>query len=176
MDGTLINKKQVLLGITLATTFVTACTFSVSPVYNSNLGTAPEVRATPASIANRDDLKSKAIDQVKTFHRFLEDGMFEDAYKMIDDDSSLKHPKDNAIDSLKAVVDTLGKLEQLDLSRDNVVEDKSVNGGQLQVRQEFTVTFEKDTAPRTRYALFIWNVYPGDKLKLWAYINGKGDD
>jgi hypothetical protein len=106
----------------------------------------------------------------------MESGRLEEAYQMIDDGSSLKLPKSEALESLRGVVDTLGRLEKMNLTRDSVVEDKSLKGGQLQVRQEFIVMFEKDTPTPKRYELFIWNIYADDTFKLWAYINSKGDD
>jgi hypothetical protein len=64
----------------------------------------------------------------------------------------------------------------MDLVTDSVVVDPSGNNGQLQVRQEFIVKFEKDTPSPKRYEIFIWNIYPGDDFKLWTYINAKGED
>ncbi len=154
-----------------------SCSFSVTPVYNSKHEANPEAnKGQVKDVKNRDDLKVKAIEKVKQLHKLVEERKFEEAYQMIDDNSALKLPKAEAIKNLQEVVDTLGKLEKMDLTRDSVVEDKSVNNAQLQVRQEFIVKFEKDTSSPKRYEIFIWNVYPGDNFKLWTYMNSKGED
>ena len=106
----------------------------------------------------------------------MNEGKYDEAYEMIDDDSPLKMPKDGAIASMKEVTDNMGKFQKMELTRDMVVEDKSLHGGQLQVRQEFTVNYSKDTPTPKRFELFNWNVYRGDKFKLWSYINSKGTD
>jgi len=176
MIKNLFNEKRFFAVVCAALVVSASCSFSVRPVYNSEKKTAPETTATPAEIRNRDDLKAKGIEQVNTLHRLMESGRLEEAYQMIDDGSSLKLPKSEALESLRGVVDTLGRLEKMNLTRDSVVEDKSLKGGQLQVRQEFIVMFEKDTPTPKRYELFIWNIYADDTFKLWAYINSKGDD
>ena len=154
-----------------------SCSFSVKPVYNSKNETNPETNKEQVKdVKNRDDLKAKALEKVNQLHKLIEERKFEEAYQMIDDNSSLKLPKAEALNNLQEIVDMLGKVENMDLTRDSVVEDKSVNDGQLQVRQEFVVKFEKDTPSPKRYEIFIWNVYPNDDLKLWAYINSKGEE
>jgi hypothetical protein len=153
-----------------------SCTFSVSPVWNSNKSAAtPETKATPNLIQGRDDLKAKAIQEVETLHKLMNAGKYEEAYDMIDDESPLKMPRDQALENMKEL-SALGKFQKMEMTRDIVVEDKSLRGGQLQIRQEFIVTYEKDTPTPKRYELFNWNVYPGDRLKLWGYINSKGDE
>jgi hypothetical protein len=169
--------KFILSVILFVVLLSVSCSFSVTPVYNSKNESHPEPnKGQVKDVKNRDDLKVKAIEKVKQLHNLMEERKFEEAYQMIDDNSSLKHPKTEALNNLQEVVDTLGKVEKMDLTRDSVVEDKSVNDGQLQVRQEFIVKFEKDTPSPKRYEIFIWNVYPGDDFKLWAYINSKGED
>ncbi len=68
-----------------AAIFLAACTFSVAPYYNTNKPNPPDAAGTPAQITNRDDLKVKAIEQVKTLHRLMEERKFEEVYKMIDE-------------------------------------------------------------------------------------------
>lgn len=149
-----------------------ACSFSVKPVYKEKEATKVKVK----DVENGDDSKAKALETVKLLHTLIEEGKFEEAYQMIDDNSQLKHPKEEAIKNLQEVANTLGRVEKMDLTRDNVVQDPSLNGGQLQVRQEFIVKFEKDTPSPKRYEIFIWNVYPDNTLKLWTYINSKGEE
>jgi hypothetical protein len=169
--------KFILTVILFAVLLSVSCSFSVTPVYNSKNETNPETnRGSVKDVQNRDDLKVKAIEKVKQLHKLMEERKFEEAYQMIDDNSSLKLPKAEALNNLQEVVDNLGKVEKMDLTRDSVVEDGSVNGGQLQVRQEFIVKFEKDTPSPNRYEIFIWNVYPNDEFKLWTYINSKGEE
>ena len=161
--------------LSVATLFSVSCSFSVTPVYNSKNETNQETNKVK-DVKNRDDLKVKALDTVKQLHKLMEERKFEEAYQMIDDNSSLKNPKAEALNNLQEVVDNLGKVEKMDLTRDSVVIDPSGNNGQFQVRQEFIVKFEKDTPSPKRYEIFIWNVYPGDELKLWTYLNSKGED
>jgi PBP1b-binding outer membrane lipoprotein LpoB len=174
----LIMTKFILSIILFAAVFFSvSCSFSVTPVYNSKNGTNQETgKGQVKDVKNRDDLKTKAIEKVKQLHKLMEERKFEEAYQMIDGNSSLKHPKAEALNNLQEVVDALGKVEKMDLTRDSVVEDRSVNNGQLQVRQEFVVKFEKDTPSPKRYEIFIWNVYPNDEFKLWTYINSKGEE
>jgi hypothetical protein len=154
-----------------------SCSFSVTPVYNSKNEANRETNSSQVKdVKNRDDLKAKAIKSVKQLHKLMEERKFEEAYQMIDDNSALKLPKGEALKNLQEIVDTLGKVEKMDLTKDNVVEDKSVNNGQLQVRQEFIVKFERDTPSPKRYEMFIWNVYSDNSLKLWGYLNSKGED
>ena len=176
MISSMFSKKGILVVACAAAIFLASCSFSVRPVYNAKAENTPQTERTPAQVTNRDDLKAKAIEQVKRLHRLTDEGKFEEAYQMIDDKSALKLPKDQALRNMQEGVDTLGKLEKMELTRDSVVDDKSLNGGQLQVRQEFIVKFEKDTPSPKRYELFIWNVYPDGTFKLWAYMNSKGDD
>lgn len=164
---TIILSVAVLLSI--------SCSFSVTPVYNSKNETNSETNKVK-NVENRDNLKVKALEKVNQLHKLIEERKFEEAYQMIDDNSSLKLPKAEALNNLQEVVDMGGKVEKMDLTRDSVVIDPSGNNGQLQVRQEFIVKFEKDTPSPKRYEIFIWNVYPGDDFKLWTYINSKGDD
>ena len=82
----------------------------------------------------------------------------------------------NRFSQMQQMMRKMGKFQKMELTRDMVVEDKSLHGGQLQVRQEFIVNYSKDTPTPKRYELFNWNVYPDDKFKLWSYINSKGDD
>ncbi len=88
----------------------------------------------------------------------------------------MKLPKEQALSNVQEIVDELGKLEKTELTRDIVVEDSTLNGRQLQVRQEFIVNYSKDTPSPKRYELFNWNVYPDGTFRLWSYINSKGDD
>lgn len=89
---------------------------------------------------------------------------------MIDEKSDLKLPnKSESIKNFQAIVATFGKLEKIDLNRDKVVEDR----GQLQVRQDFTIKFEKESPSPKRFEALIWNVYPNDNFKLWKYVSGK---
>jgi len=167
------RESEFILSVILFVVLLSvSCSFSVTPVYNSKTETNPETnKAQVKDVKNRDDLKVKAIEKAKQLHSLMEERKFEEAYQMIDDNSSLKLPKAETLNNLREAVDTLGKVEKMDLTSDNVVEDKSVNDGQLQVRQEFIVKFEKDAPSPKRYLIFIWNVYPGDDFKLWAYIN-----
>jgi hypothetical protein len=168
--------KFILLFILFVALLSISCSFSVTPVYNSKNET--DRKTTPKQIDDvqkRDDLKAKAIKKVNQLHKLMEERKFDEVYQMIDDNSALKHPRAEALNNLQEVIDNLGKLEKMDLTQDTVVEDKSVNNGQLQVRQEFVVKFEKDTPTPKRYELFIWNVYPNNDFKLWAYINSKGE-
>lgn len=154
-----------------------SCSFSVTPVYNSKSEANNETNSEQVKdVKNRDDLKVKAIETVKRLHKLMEERNFEEVYQMIDDNSALKLPKEKTLNNLKDAVDELGKLEKTELTRNSVVEDSSVNNGQLQVRQEFIVKYQKDTPSPKRYEIFIWNVYPDGKFKLWFYINSKGDD
>jgi hypothetical protein len=165
----------ILPFILFATLLSVSCSFS--PVYNSKNATVNETKnGQVADVKNRDDLKVKAIETVKQLHKLMEDRKFEEVYQMIDDNSALKLPKAEAIKNIQEVVDSLGKLEKTDLNKDNVIEDKSIKDGQLQVRQEFIVKFEKDSPSPKRYELFIWNVYPDNSLKLWGYMNSKRED
>ncbi len=121
-------------------------------------------------VENRDDLKVKAIERAKLFHKLLDEWKYEEVYKMIDDKSDLKLPnKSESIKNFQAIVATFGKLEKIDLNRDKVVEDR----GQLQVRQDFTIKFEKETPSPKRFEVLIWNVYPDGNFKLWKYVGGK---
>jgi PBP1b-binding outer membrane lipoprotein LpoB len=167
-----IKTNLSLLTILFVALFFISCSISSTPVYNSKETKNENVK----DVENRDDLKAKAMETVKLLHKLLEERKFEEAYQMIDDNSALKNPKEEAIKNIQEVVDTHGKVEKMDLTKENVVEDKSINNGQLQVRQEFIVKFEKDTASPKRYEQFIWNVYPDNSLKLWAYLNSKGED
>ena len=171
-----INKKAALVGIFSAVVLSGSCTFSVSPVWNANKNNAPKVESTPSKVSSRDDLKPVAIAQVTLLHRLIDERKFEEVYEMIDDKSPLKLPKDAALNNIKEIADELGKFESMELTRDSVVEDASLNGGQLQVRQEFIVKFAKDTPSPKRPELFNWNVYPDGTFKLWSYMNSKGDD
>lgn len=172
----LLLSTKLFLGICcLSGMSIASCAFSVSPVWNSNKANAPETKSTPTQIQGRDELKAKAIQQVETLHKLMNEGKYEEAYEMIDDDSPLKMPKEQALANMKEI-EQLGKFQKMELTRDMVVEDKSLRGGQLQIRQEFIVTYEKDTPTPKRFELFNWNVYPGDKFKLWSYINSKGTD
>jgi len=182
-SATLLNKAKngeprfILPFILVVTLLTISCSFSITPVYNRKSETRGETKnELVEDVNNRDDLKLKAFENVKLLHKRIEERKFDEAYQMIDDDSPLKVPKSEALSNLQEIVDTLGKLAKLDLTKANVVNDKSAKGGQLQVRQEFIVTFEKDTPSPKRYEIFIWNVYPNDNLKLWTYINSKGDD
>jgi hypothetical protein len=161
--------------VCLSIAALASCTFSVTPVWNANKSNVPETKATPTQIQGRDDLKAKALRQVETLHKLMNEAKYEAVYEMIDDDSQLKLPKDQAIANMKEV-EELGKFQKMEMTRDIVVEDKSLHDGQLQIRQEFIVTYEKDTPTPKRYELFNWNVYPGDKIKLWSFINSKGTD
>ena len=168
-----ITIKLKALAIIAAAIVSGACYFSVKPVYNDK---NTSVQATPApqvkTVQNRDDLKAKGLAAVNTLHELMQQRKFEDAYQMIDDKSALKNPKPEALDNLKEIVDVLGKLKKKELTMDKVVEDQ----GQLQIRQEFIVDYEKDTPTPKRYEIFIWNIYPDGSIKLWNYINSKGDD
>lgn len=161
--------------LSVAVLFSVSCSFSVTPIYNSKNVTNSETNKVK-DVKNRDDLKVKAIEKANQFHKLMGERKFEEAYQMIDDNSSLKLPKAEALNNLQEAVDSLGKVEKMDLTTDSVVEDSSVNNGQLQVRQEFIVKFEKDTPSPKSYVLFIWNVYPNDEFKLWTYINSKGEE
>lgn len=153
--------------------FAVSCSFSAKPVDNNKEISNKETKnADVKDVKNRDDLKVKAIETVKLVHKLLEERKFEEVYQMIDDNSALKLPKAEAMGNIQEVADTLGKVEKMDLTKDNVVEDS----GQLQVRQEFIVKFEKDTPTPSRYENFIWNVYPDNNLKLWKYLNAKSED
>ena len=165
--------RVTVSGISLTIIVLASCTFSVTPVWNANKSESAEPKSTPAPIQGRDDLKAKAVQQVETLHKLMNEGKYEEAWEMIDDDSPLKQPKQEALANMKEVLDNIGKFQKMELTRDFVVEDKSLHGGQLQVRQEFIVSHSKDTPTPKRYELFNWNVYPGDKFKLWSYINSK---
>jgi hypothetical protein len=165
--------KFTILFILFVALASVSCSFSVKPIYNSKNETNRETNtAHVRDVNNRDELKVKAAETVKQLHKLIEERKFEEAYQMIDDNSPLKLPKAEAINNLQEVADTLGKLEGMELTRDKVVEEQ----GQLQVRQEFIVKFEKDTPFPKRYEIFIWNVYPGDNFKLLKYLNSKGED
>lgn len=169
------RETKFILLILFAAILFTSCSFSVKPVYNSKNADNKEIEIKNDNIKdveNRDDLKVKAIETVKQLHKLLDENKFEEAYQMIDDNSPLKLTKAEALNNLQEVNNNLGKLEKMDLTRDKVVEEQ----GQLQVRQEFIVKFEKDTPSPKRYEIFIWNVYPGDNFKLWKYINAKGEE
>lgn len=170
-----MSKFILSIILSVAVLHSVSCSFSVTPVYNSKNETDSETNKV-LDIKNKDDLKVKALETVKQLHKLMEERNFEEAYQMIDDNSSLKLPKAEALNNLQEVVDNLGKVEKMDLTRDSVVEDKSVNNGQLQVRQEFIVKFEKDTPSPKRYEIFIWNVYPNGDFKLWTYLNSKGEE
>lgn len=158
--------------ISVLTLLSTSCSFSITPVYNNKINNKETKNENIKNVENREDLKVKAIETVKKLHKLMEERKFEEAYQMIDDNSPLKLPKEESIKNLQEVIDMGGRLEKIDLTRDNVVEER----GQLQVRQEFIVKFEKDTLTPKRYEIFIWNVYPDNNFKLWTYINSKGDD
>ena len=145
MTKSLVSNKGTLGIVCLGLIALASCTFSVSPVYNAEKERSPETKTTPAEMKNRDDLKGKGIAQVKALHRLMGAGKIEEAYQMIDDKSPLKLPKDQALANIQEVVDNLGRVEKMELTRDSVVEDKSFPSAQLQVRQEFIVNFEKDT-------------------------------
>lgn len=169
-------RQTMVIGICSLTTLISSCSFSVTPVWNGGKHTPADTKATPMRITDRDDLKPKALEQASKLQRLIGERNFEEAYQMIDDNSPLKLPKEQAISNMQELVDTLGRLEKSELTRDIVVRDKSLNGGQLQIRQEFVVKYSKDTPTPKRYELFNWNVNSDGSITLWSYINSKGDE
>ena len=169
-------RRTIIIGLCGLAFLISSCAFSITPGWNGANQTSANGKATPLKIEDRNDLKLKALEQATELQRLIGERKFDEAYSMIDDNSPLKLPKEQALSNLQEIVDTLGKLEKSELTRDIVVKDESINGGQLQIRQEFIVTYSKDTPVPKRYELFNWNAYPDGSIKLWSYINSKGDE
>src|ERR1700755_2327259 len=93
------RETDFILSIFLFAVFLTvSCSFSITPVYKSKDENKPETnKGQVKDVKNRDELKVKAIEKVKQLHKLMEERNFEEAYQMIDDNSSLKLPKTNAL-------------------------------------------------------------------------------
>jgi hypothetical protein len=118
-------------------------------------------------IESQNELKSKAFETSKLIHKLLNERQFQEVYRIIDNNSSLKTPQSHFLKDTQEFVDKVGKLEKMELHEDQ----QTVNYDLYQVKQEFTVRFENDPPAIQRNETFVWKIYPDNDLKLLNYSN-----